>query len=215
MDDDIEQIALYALIAFGAVAVIQTIRARAAYPQGQSPVNLPGTEPQASIPRKLLHILAPMQISADGIQFIKNHEGLTLNRSSDVGKAVIGWGHDYIANDPILLAVTGTSNPASITQTEADEILNMDAANVSKAVNAVLKVEVTQDQFDALGDFAYNIGITAFQNSTLIKMLNNGNFSGASAQFGQWVNSQGQYNQGLANRRADEQSLFNGGVQTS
>ncbi|MEQ1307615.1 lysozyme, partial [Acinetobacter bereziniae] len=66
----------------------------------------------------------------------------------------------------------------------------------------------SQNQFDALVSLAYNIGINAFQNSTLLKRLNALEYLGAAQQFDVWIKAGGKTVQGLVNRRAVEKALF-------
>ena len=77
-----------------------------------------------------------------------------------------------------------------------------------QTVNNTVKVPLNQNQFDALVSLAYNIGSTAFKNSTLVKRLNEGNYKAAANQFNVWVNAGGKRMQGLVNRRAAERTLF-------
>lgn len=197
-----EKTAFYVLLFLGGVALIRTVRASTAYGRTQQPVTFPNT--QIGPIQKFAEILVPMNVSADGKQFIKNHEGLRLQRYSDgSGNATIGWGHRILPSDNI---------GQSITQAQAQTLFDGDIDKVNIALNSDLKVAVTQNQFDAMADLAFNIGVNAFANSTLLRMINNGNISGASQQFARWNRSGGQVNTGLQNRRADETSLFNSGA---
>ena len=78
----------------------------------------------------------------------------------------------------------------------------------SKKVNKLIKVEVNQNQFDALVDFAYNVGITALANSTLLKKLNAKLYSEAADQFFRWNKANGVVLAGLTKRRNVEKELF-------
>lgn len=83
-----------------------------------------------------------------------------------------------------------------------------DLKKFENTVNDVVKVPINQNQFDALLSLAYNIGSTAFKNSTLVKKLNAGDILGAADQFNVWVNAGGKRMQGLVNRRKAEKELF-------
>ena len=72
----------------------------------------------------------------------------------------------------------------------------------------MLKVSVNQNQFDALVDFAYNLGIGNLQKSTLLKLINNKDFVGASKQFKLWNKANGKVLNGLTKRRKEEEELF-------
>jgi lysozyme len=73
----------------------------------------------------------------------------------------------------------------------------------------MVKVELSQNQFDALCIFAYNVGIAAFCNSTLLKKVNGKDFLGATEEFGKWVHAGHKVIPGLVNRRKAEALLFN------
>ena len=78
-----------------------------------------------------------------------------------------------------------------------------------QAVTAAVNVPLNQNQFDALVSLSYNIGIGAFKNSTLLKLLNASDYHAASDQFDVWIKAGGKTVQGLVNRRAVEKLLFN------
>ncbi|MDU6101543.1 MAG: lysozyme, partial [Acinetobacter sp.] len=71
-----------------------------------------------------------------------------------------------------------------------------------------VKVKVTQNQFDALASFVYNVGETAFVKSTMLAVLNQGNYIAAANQFDRWIFDNGKRINGLVNRRAAEKKLF-------
>lgn len=78
------------------------------------------------------------------------------------------------------------------------------AAGVANSV----KVPLTQSMFDALTSFTYNVGLQAFRDSTVLRLLNAGDYSGAAAQFPRWVKGGGKTLPGLVRRRDSEQALF-------
>ncbi len=69
---------------------------------------------------------------------------------------------------------------------------------------------LTQGQWDALSSFVYNLGPGALEKSTLLRLLNAGDYSGAAAQFDRWVYASGKKLSGLVKRRAAERALFEG-----
>jgi lysozyme len=75
-------------------------------------------------------------------------------------------------------------------------------------VNRLVKVELTQDQFDALVSLVFNIGGGNFERSTLLKKINARNFDGAADEFPRWNRAAGKVMAGLTKRRHAEQSLF-------
>lgn len=157
--------------------------------------------PEGNPALNFLNVLVPMQLSPAGEAFIKDKEQFRANKYPDGrGHYSIGYGHQI---------QPGESFAQPITQLEADDLFDLDSARSAQGVSDALKVQVSQDQFDALVSLAYTIGLGAFAGSTLLRLLNAGDFAGAAAQFPAWINSSGHVNNGLVLRRSAEQSLFN------
>lgn len=144
-----------------------------------------------------------MHVSPSGFDLICNFEGLRLKAYDDgVGVWTIGFGT--------------TKYPGGVrvkkgdvcTLDQAKAYMQNDLKSFEQTVNNTVKVPLNQNQFDALVSLAYNIGSTAFKNSTLVKRLNEGNYKAAANQFNVWVNAGGKRMQGLVNRRAAESTLF-------
>lgn len=91
---------------------------------------------------------------------------------------------------------------------QAHEYLAHDMIEFEKTVNDSVKVPLSQNQFDALVSLTYNIGSTAFKNSTLLKKLNAKDFTGAADQFLRWNKGGGKVLKGLVRRREAERALF-------
>jgi lysozyme len=98
----------------------------------------------------------------------------------------------------------------TITQAEAEALLKADIAHAVETVNRVVTVPLTQDEFDALCDLTYNIGCAAFEESTMLKDLNAGDYAAAAAQFDLWDKAGGKAVEGLLLRREAEERLFTG-----
>jgi lysozyme len=94
------------------------------------------------------------------------------------------------------------------TQAEADAWFLEDIAWVEDCVNRAVTAQMTQQEFDALCSLCFNIGCRAFSGSTLVKMLNAGDYDGASAQFLRWDKQAGKTLAGLTRRRESERELF-------
>ncbi|WP_147198547.1 lysozyme [Pantoea sp. CCBC3-3-1] len=140
-----------------------------------------------------------MKISNNGINLIKKFEGLELKAYKDsVGILTIGYGHTH-----------GVKAGDVITGQQADAFLREDVHVAELAVNANVKVKLTQGQFDALVSFIFNLGAGNFVKSTLLKKLNAGDYAGAADEFGKWVNAGGKLLPGLVKRRAAEREAFN------
>lgn len=97
-----------------------------------------------------------------------------------------------------------------ITEADANRIMRATLRDYEAAVNRYVQVPLTQGQFDALVDFAYNAGAQNLRKSTLLRLLNAGDYVGAAAQFGRWVQGGGRRLPGLVKRRARERQLFLG-----
>ena len=150
----------------------------------------------------LVDIIAPMQVSPAGITAIMQREGFSPRVTADGQHKQIGYGHDLVAGD-------GFNAGSTITRAAAYDLLAGDLAETAATLNSSLTRPVTQNQFDALASFAYNVGDGALKKSTLLKKVNQGDYAGASEEFSRWVNSSGAFNQGLADRRSGEQQQFN------
>lgn len=143
-----------------------------------------------------------MEISLAGLAHLKQFEGLRLQPYKDVaGLWTIGYGHLLKAGEWW----------DSITEEFATRLLAQDVGTAEDAVNALVKVPLSQPQFDALVSFVYNVGVGAFRRSTLLRLLNAGDYAGAAAQLPLWRKAGGKIVQGLVNRRAQEVAMFNGG----
>lgn len=144
----------------------------------------------------------PMTVSPQGRAFIQSWETLSLTPYADAGGRAVGWGHRITPQDNI----TGP-----ITYARAVELFNSDIAAVQDAINSSVTVALTQNQFDALADFAYNVGVSGFANSTLVKLLNQGNYASVAQQLARWNKAQGQVNSDLTKRRSAEAQNFASG----
>ena len=143
-----------------------------------------------------------MQISYNGIQFLKQWEGFKAQAYKDTGGVwTIGFGTIKWKGLPVGQGMT-------ITEKEAELALQEDLAWAQTAVNQLVRVSLTQNMFDALVSFVYNIGETAFRKSTLLRLLNNGSYTEAAKQFERWKFDNGKVIQGLLNRREAERALF-------
>ena len=91
---------------------------------------------------------------------------------------------------------------------KAEELFNKDLIRFEKCVNESVKVPLTQNQYDALICFVFNIGCQAFKDSTMLKHINNNDFKKAAWWFSKWIIAGGKPCEGLINRRAKEKELF-------
>jgi lysozyme len=140
-----------------------------------------------------------MKTSLNGRALIRNAEGDRLTAYyCPAGVLTIGVGHTGPDVKPGM----------RITQAESDALLSADLAKFEKAVARNVKVPLTQNQFDALVSFTYNLGEGNLKSSTLLKRVNAGDMGGAAAEFIKWNKAAGKVLGGLTTRRACEAALF-------
>jgi lysozyme len=139
-----------------------------------------------------------MEPSPNCTAIVKRFEGLRLNAYvCPAGKLTIGWGH------------TKTVKPGQvITEEEAEDLLFDDVTEFAVGVQKLVKVPVTQSQYDAMVSLAFNIGLGAFGGSTLLRKVNSNDFAGAAEEFPRWNRGGGKVLSGLVKRRAAERALF-------
>lgn len=147
-----------------------------------------------------------MEISNNGIKLIKSFEWLSLKAYPDPktgGKPyTIGWGTTvYPSGMPV--------KPTDVcTADQAEAYLKHDLSRFEADVMRAVSAALSQCQFDALVSFFYNLGYSKIKDSTLLKMLNTGNYSGAADQFLRWVSPGSSVEKGLRRRREEERKLF-------
>lgn len=152
-----------------------------------------------------------MKTSDDGLKMIEKSEGTVLKIYLDqAGLETIGIGHLLTPEDK---ASDRFKN--GITKDEALELLRDDVKIAEDAVNSLVKVSLTQNQFDALVDFTFNLGVGALSKSSLLKKLNAGDHAAVPAEFMKWNKVRnpktGQLEPlaGLTKRRQKEADLWN------
>jgi lysozyme len=143
-----------------------------------------------------------MKISQQGLDLIKKFEGLRLKAyRCPAGVWTIGYG-----------STVGVVGGQEITEEEAEALLKDDVFQTELYVDSIIKMPLSQEQFDALVSFIFNIGIGAFRYSTMLKKLNKGDDLGAANEFLKWnkatVNGVKKPLAGLTKRRIMEKELF-------
>lgn len=146
---------------------------------------------------------APVAMSQEGQKVLKYFEQCRLKAYWDAhGKVwTIGWGH------------TGPDvyEGLVITQARADQLLRERLAReFVPGVLSAITHSMKQCELDAMVDLAYNIGVGAFQGSTLVEKFNAGDLQGAADEFPRWNRSDGRVLLGLRRRRAADRALFLG-----
>lgn len=145
-----------------------------------------------------------MKSSDDCLTLIKSFEGFRAEPYlCPAGKPTLGFGSCFYEDGT---PVTLDDDP--ITEEDALELLKATLVKYEDGVNRLVKVELTQGQFDCLTDFCYNAGINALANSTLLKLLNDGNYESAGLELAKWVRGGGKVLPGLVKRRNAEYKLW-------
>ena len=148
-----------------------------------------------------------MKISQNCLNLIKKWEGFRSEAYLDpVGIPTIGFGTiRYPDGRKVTLG-------ESVSEQVAEAFLLQDCEIFAQGVTDALSSEINQNQFDALVSFTYNLGVGAFQTSTLCQKINAGKFSEAAGEFDKWVyatvNGVKKKLEGLVKRRRDERTLF-------
>lgn len=124
-----------------------------------------------------------MKTGIEAIKLLKKFEqGPRGGFASEVykcssGENTIGYGHVVLPNEHF----------TTITEEEAEELLRKDIAIAEDAINRYVKVPLTQNRFDALVSFVFNVGVKAFKSSTLLKKLNQGLYDEIDEELAKWV----------------------------
>ena len=139
-----------------------------------------------------------MKISNNGLDLVKHFEGLVLEAyKCPAGVWTIGYGH------------TKDVQPGdSWSEDHADHMLEVEMEEYEKYINDLVTVELNQNQFDAMVSWVYNLGVGNLQSSTLLKVLNAGDYAGVPEQIMRWNKAGGKVLEGLTRRRQAEADLF-------
>jgi lysozyme len=149
--------------------------------------------------------MSAMRISPSGLKLIVGFEGKLRLMPDGTYQA-----YKCPANVwTIYAGVTeGVYEGMIVTEAQGEQMFRREISKFEAAVNRLVKVEINQNQFDALVSFAYNCGEGALARSSILKRLNAGDYVGASRAFGAWNKGGGRVLKGLVARRAREASLF-------
>ncbi len=138
------------------------------------------------------------KIGSKGLEMIKHFEGLELKAyQCAAGVWTIGYGH-----------TKGIQPGMVITEETANDMLVEELEEYENYINSMVKCPLSQNQFDALVSWVYNLGPANLQASTLLKVLNAGDYAGVPAQIKRWNKAGGKVLEGLTRRRQAEADLF-------
>lgn len=142
------------------------------------------------------------KVSDKGIKLLKGWEGEVLHGYKDaVGFLTVGVGHLVKKGEPYKLN-------QKVAQAESTRLLREDLKRFEDCINASVKVPITQNQFDALVSFSFNVGESALKRSSVLKNLNGRKFASAADAFLLWNKAGGKILPGLHRRRKEERELF-------
>ncbi len=140
-----------------------------------------------------------MRCSQEGLELIKKFEGCKLKSyKCSAGVWTIGYGH-----------TEGIKEGDIITSEEAEKLLRADVFKFERYVEDEVKVELEQNQFDALVAWTFNLGVGNLRSSTMLKELNNSKFDKVPSEMKRWNKAGGKTLDGLIRRREAESLLFN------
>jgi len=156
-----------------------------------------------------------MPLSQNGLELLKDLEGIEYEPYRDsAGLLTVGCGHlltrDELSSGKIQCEdqiIRWKDGP--LTDDEINSLLQEDVGWAEAAVDRAIQVGLTQNQFDSLVLFCFNIGANAFRESTLCKLLNEGNYTAVPDQMMRWCYAGGRVVRGLQTRRAREVALWN------
>lgn len=145
----------------------------------------------------------PSGVPTYALSLIKEFEGCKLSAYPDPGSGgdpwTIGWGS---TGEGIRKGVTWT-------QAQADARLESDVAKFTDGVRKIIgAAPATDRQLGAMISLAYNIGLGAFKESTLLRLHKEGDYTGAANQFTRWVKAAGKTMAGLVRRREAEAKVY-------
>jgi lysozyme len=151
------------------------------------------------------------RLSKKGAAFIAHFEGFRPKLYNDpVGHATIGCGH--LVHHGRINGSEPEEFRRGITRERALELLQHDAGTAAQEISRSVKVDLTPHQVDALISFAFNVGNGAFRDSTLLRLLNGGDYASVPGQLNRWTKASGQTLPGLVTRRKAEGALFRHGT---
>ena len=156
-----------------------------------------------------------MQMSEHGLELLKQWEGFKNQLYNDsAGLPTIGVGHlltkSELSSGKIIINGDPVQYSGGLSDQQVLDLLGQDVTPAAQLITNKVTVPLNQNQFDALTSFTFNVGGAAFNGSTLLKVLNQGQFDQVPPQLRRWNKAGGKVVQGLINRRENEIKLWNG-----
>lgn len=146
-----------------------------------------------------------MKTGPAGLDLIRSFESFSpVVYICPAGWPTIGYGHVVRPGEEEKFA-------GGITEAEAEEVLAQDVRATERSINRLIRVFLTQKQFDALASFTFNLGGGALQHSTLRIKINREEHESAIKEFGRWIIAGGRKLRGLIRRRAASAAMYEAG----
>lgn len=182
-------------------SLLVDIRNKVNTPRSIEPLVPPPTEHSVPAAPILTVIPSPQAFNAAGLQLLTSFEGCRLLAYKDIGGVwTIGYGH---TGPEVVFGL-------KISQQQAEEYLRADLSKFEAGIKKLVKVPLTDNEYSALVCLVYNIGLGAFEASTLLRRLNDSKYEDAANQFLRWNKDNGVVVAGLHRRRQAERELFLG-----
>lgn len=158
-----------------------------------------------------------MEMSDKGVRLLTEWEGFELTVYNDsAGLPTIGVGHlltrDELTSGKIVIGGVRVRYVNGLTEQQVKDLLAQDLRSTERVVNDKVGVILNPDQFATMTSFAFNVGSRAFTDSTLLRLLNQGQYDQVPNQLRRWVHAGGRRSQGLINRRENEVKLWEGRI---
>ena len=155
-----------------------------------------------------------MKMSENGRELLARWEGVRTQVYKDsAGLPTIGVGHLLTEGEShcgkIVIGGVAVAYDGGLSEAQVLALLGLDLTRFEDAVNSAVTVVLNQNQFDALVSFSFNVGVGAFEKSTLLRVLNQGRYNEVPDQLRRWVKAGGQTVEGLVSRRENEIRLWN------
>ncbi len=170
-----------------------------------------------NLPKKKTSINKNFSLSNQGVQFLKDYEKFASSMYNDAaGHATIGYGH-LIHEGKVSGKSSEKPFQQGLSEQNADKLLRSDLKEFEKRVKRDVKTPLSQNQFDALVIFAFNVGKGGFSASSALKETNKNNFSAVPDKMKLWnkitneKTGKLEFSQGLMNRRIEETEIFSKG----
>lgn len=152
----------------------------------------------AAVAVKVFTYRKKMEISETGIDLIKHFEGCKLEAYlCAAGVPTIGYGH-----------IKDVKMGDTITQDEAEAMLVHELVEYENYIHECVSAPLNQNHFDALVSWVFNLGVGNLRASTLLTVVNKGDYAGVPAQIMRWNKAGGKVLEGLTRRRQAEADLF-------